>query len=602
MAGIARAERELAAGEAPRARSRSEFSVRPRQVAALVWLRWKLGLRVYRKSVSSIIGAVAMIIFVLLIGVSGALLTGAGYLYLPRVAAEQLLFAVLSVLYVAWAALPIVQYSVNEGLDVTRLATYPLTRAERMLGLTLATFFDPPTFIILALFTATLVGWATTPLTAVIGVVALALLYVHITGLSQMTVAALVGMLRSRRYRDLSVVIFAVMSVACSLSGQFATTLIRHVDSVDLLGRLDIGRYAQWTPPGMAAQAIVQANAGAPLSALVWIVALLALTPILLSVWAWTLDRGVTSPESAGSARASRSARARAVPARQAAGAGATDAAGVPSIASATHATRARRPFVSPVVLAVAGKDLRYLWRDPQIKASLLSSLVLLLVVFAPNLAHSDGPAPAPNFFTEAFAGATPLLAPLPALLIVLTLSMNALGMERQGLRTLLLFPTRALDIFWGKNLAVALVSLVAQVALITISCAMSHSWAMWPVAFGAGVAGMLTLLGVGNLTSSLLPLRVRSLAVGSSSVSSDNGCLRSVISLAALWGTLLTLIPVFILLVGPLLLLHRWWLVVSVPLAVLYGFSIYQTATRLIAPWFDRHASDIAARATKDE
>ncbi len=587
MAGIARVGDSATAPASQRAGALSELTVRPRQVRALLWLRWKVGLRAYRRSVSSVIGAIAMAIFILGFGVSTGLLTGLGYLYLPRAAAAQLLFLTLGFLYVAWVALPVVQYSVNEGLDVTRLATYPLTRAERMIGLMLATLLDPPTFIIVALFAATLVGWGAGPVSLVIGVAALSLLYIHTTGLSQMTVAALVGMLRSRRYRDLSVVIFALISVTCSLAGQFATTLLRHANSLDLLGRLDIGRYAQWLPPGMAARAIILAHAGDTLGALPWLLALLALTPVLLAVWAWTLDRGVTSPESVSGG--GRARQTRAVPA--------------PRVSDAEASQRrTRRPWISPVVAAVTVKDLRYLWRDPQIKASLLSSLVLLLVVFAPNLVRGDRPTPQTSYFYQHLAGMEPLLAPLPALLIVLTLSVNALGLERQGLRTLMLFPAKSLDILWGKNLAVGLVALVAQVALIAASCAVTGYWVTAPLALAEGVAATLTLLGVGNITSTLLPLRVRSLTVGSGSVSSGNGCLRSVISLGAVWGTLFMLAPVFILLLMPPLLGLREWLAVSTPLAVLYGLAVYQVATRLIAPWLDKRAPEIVALASHEE
>ena len=589
MAGIARvAERpeRSSAGAEERTDARAQWTVRPRQVVTLLWLRWKLGLRAYRRNLSSIIGAVAMVVFVLGFGVTSSLLTGIGYRYLPRAAAGELLFATLSVLYIAWITLPIVQYAVNEGLDVSKLATYPLTRAERMLGLTLATLLDPATFIIVALFAAVLIGWGVGPLSVAIAVVALLLLYVHTVGLSQMAVAGLVSMLRSRKYRDISVVVFAVMSVTCSLAGQFATTLLRHADVLGLLGRLDIGRYAQWAPPGMAARAIIAASAGDPLAAAPWLLALLALLPLLLIAWAWTLDRGVTAPESAGSGRSLR--------------AGPIGAANGARDARAT--TRSRRSWISPVVAAVAWKDLRYLWRDPQIKASLLSSLVLLLVVFAPNLVRGGHAPTQPDFFYERLAGMEPLLAPLPALLIVLTLSVNALGLERQGLGMLLIVPAKSLDILWGKNLAVAVVALSAQVLLVGASCAVTGDWAAAPWAMAEGVAATLALLGAGNITSTLLPLRVRTLAVGSGNVSSDNGCLRSVISLGALWGTLLALAPVFILLLAPPLLGRREWLPVAAIMALLYGFSVYQIATRLIAPQLAKRAPEIVALATREE
>lgn len=584
MAGIARVEGPAALVGEPE-RGPSQLTVRPRQVGALLWLRWTVSMRTYQRRLSSIIGGVAMLVFILGIGVAVGFLTGAGYLRLPRAAGAELLFATLTLLYIGWAALPVVQYSVNEGLDVTRLATYPLTQAERMVGLTLATLMDPPTFIIAAIFTAALVGWGAGPLSVLIGVMALLLLYVHTIGLSQMIVAGLIGLLRSRRYRDLSIVIFALMSVACSLSGQFATTLLQHAGHGALLSRLDIGRYAQWTPPGMAARAIILAHQGETLAALPWLALLLALTPLLLAAWAWTLDRGVTSPETAGGG--GRARRARAIPA-QAAGA----------------TSSARRHWISPVVAAVAVKDLRYMWRDPQIKASLLSSLVLLFVVFAPGLVRGDRPPPPQtNYFYEHLAGLQPMLAPLPALLIVITLSVNALGLERQGLQTLLLFPAKPLAILWGKNLAVAAVALAAQAVLIAASCAVTGAWAPGgPLALVEGVAATLTLLGAGNITSTLLPLRVRSLTVGANNLSSENGCLRSVISLGALWGTFFTLTPVFILLLVPPLLGKREWLIVAAPLAVLYGLALYQIATRLIARRLERRAPEIVALATRED
>src|SRR5512146_2154389 len=104
MAGIARVESD-AAPASERTGALSELAVRPRQVGTLLWLRWTIGIRAYRRSASSVIGAIAMLVFILGFGVSTGLLTGLGYLFLPRAAAQQLLFATLGLLYVAWVAL-----------------------------------------------------------------------------------------------------------------------------------------------------------------------------------------------------------------------------------------------------------------------------------------------------------------------------------------------------------------------------------------------------------------------------------------------------------------------------------------------------------------
>lgn len=575
----------------------SQWTLRPRQVGALLAVRWKLSVRMYRRSVSALIGLVALSFFILGFAGLAGVVTALGYLNLPTRAAAEILFAALGLLYIAWAALPVLQYSVNEGLDVSKLHAYPLSRAERMVGLTLSTLFDPATVIILAIFAAVIVGWHASILATIITVVALALLYVHVVGLSQCTLAVLVGLLRSRRYRDLSVIVFAMMSVLCSLSGQFITVLVRHIDGPRAFGQLDLGQYLQWLPPGMAARAIIAANAGDVLGAAPWLLALLALTPVLLIVWAWVLDRGVTSPEGGGERTRRRRVVATPAAAALTADAGLSGALGAASAAQAT--SRRRKRLISPVIAAVALKDLRYFWRDPQIKAALLSSLVLLFVVFAPSLTHNVDPHP--SYFAQRMAHYQPLLAPLPALLIVLTLSLNAFGLERQGLQTLLLTPARPLEVLWGKNLAVGVVAFTAQILLITAVCAVTGDWNAMPLAIIEGGAATLALLGTGNLTSVLLPLRVRQLRMGSNNLSSENGCLRSVISLAALWATLIALAPVFLLLLIPLFIDHLPLLAFMAPLALIYGFALYQVATILIAPRLMNRAPEILAVVARD-
>jgi ABC-2 type transport system permease protein len=310
------------------------------------------------------------------------------------------------------------------------------------------------------------------------------------------------------------------------------------------------------------------------------------------------LDRGVTTPEGGGGAAKRRRRWATAgTEARPALGV----ALGVSLEANDAVASRsrARSRLISPVISAIAVKDLRYFWRDPQIKASLLSSLVLLFVVFAPNLTQQS--ASSRDFFAQHLAGLQPLLAPLPALLIVLTLSLNAFGLERQGLQSLMLTPARPIDILWGKNLAVGIVAFTAQVVLIVAVCAVTGDWNGMPLALVEGASATLALLGAGNVTSTLLPLRVRQLRMGSNNLSSESGCLRSVISLVALWVTLFTLLPVFILLLLPALLEHRQWYLFAAPLALVYGLSLYQFATILIAPRLLKRAPEILATVARE-
>src|SRR5262249_18785318 len=149
--------------------------------------------------------------------------------------------------------------------------------------------------------------------------VALALAYVHTVSLSQLILAALMGLLRSRRFRDLSIIIFALFGTICSFSNQLVARLFiprgsngEPPDLAATLAAAHLDQYLRWTPPGMAAQSIVLADRGDYLAAFPWLLGAALLVPVALFLWAVILDRGITSAESAG-AGGGRRRRARAV-------------------------------------------------------------------------------------------------------------------------------------------------------------------------------------------------------------------------------------------------------------------------------------------------
>ena len=588
----------------------AEFAINPRHVGVLLWLRWKLSFRGLTRGGR---GAVAMRIvsliftFLFAVGLGGAagVFSALGYVYLPHPLAVQLLFGALGLLYIIWALLPLLQYSVNEGLDVTKLTIYPLTRGEQMVSLTLATLLDPSVLAIVAIFAAVLIGWHATPLALVITVLALIFAYAHIVGLSQLALAALMGLLRSRRYRDLTIIVFAVVGASCSLL-QFGVGAFFSQFDPNSLTNVHIDTYLQWTPPGKAARAISLADQGAYLPALAWLAVLAALTPVLLILWAVVLDRGVTTAESGGGAggRAVRGRRNRTEGAGAAGSAGvaANGGRGVAAHLPLAPARRGWRPLSRPA-LAITRKDLHYFWRDPQIKASLLSSLVLMGLVLFYNLAGRGANSPTGySAYSGGFLGLPGILvAPLPSLVIVLSLAINAFGLERQGLQTLFLFPIRPLDVFWGKNLAVGMVAFGAQVVLTVAVAAFTGEWFYVPVALVAGLAAVLVMLGCGNVSSVIAPFRVRQMRMGENNLSSENGCLRSIISMLVLWATVVILIPVAAAVVVPLVIGQGALLTITLPVALAYGIGVHQLATRIVAPRLLTRAPELLAFTTRE-
>jgi hypothetical protein len=583
-------------------------------VRALLWLRWKLTVRGYTRSWRKIVGFVFTLLFLLWFAGTAGVTTGIAYTVFPRAAAAELLFAVVSVIYLVWAILPLLQYNLNEGLDVTKLQTYPLTRGEQMLSLVLATFFDISTLFIVALFVAIFIGWHASPAAAVITIVALVIAYVHIVSFSQFVLAGLMGILRSRRYRDLAVIVFAIAASFWSLGSQFLFgRVFRHISFAhpESLGDIHVDRYLQWSPPGMATRAIVLADSGQFALALPWLVAAGALLPVMLGLWARILERGITTAETAsagGTGKRVRRRRAGSAPVEVVAAARVAPvslASGM-SIAAPVARTRpspAATPAVTPMgvvatprrrrlsgpALAIARKDAIYVWRDPQLKAALLSSLLATAFLFVPNLFSGSE--------TGLNGRQSVVIAPVPALLVIMVLSLNALGLERQGLQTLFLFPVRPLDVLFGKNLFAGALAFVIEIALVVLKAALTDGWENIPIALSLGLAAIFVMMACGNVTSILAPFRTRTVRMGdTSSLNSENGCLRSVISIGALGVMLVLMLPIIASLTVPIAIGHRPWIAFTLPLAILYGFLLYQAATRMIAPVLSRRAPEILA------
>ena len=581
------------------ATARPSYAIRPSHVRALLWLRLKLTLRGYARSWQRIVGLIFLLIFALPLVGGLAVGTALAFIALPRPEAIQVLFAVVGGLYVLWAALPLMQYSLNEGLDVTKLQIYPLTRGEQMASLVLSTLLDVSTLFLLLLLAAVFFGWHATLLAGTVTVVALAAIYVHVVSLSQLMLAALMGLLRTRRFRDITVIVFALLGSVCSFGSQILSRLLESFGrtaagpSGSSALALHLDRYLQWTPPGMAAQAIVLADRGDYLAAAPWLAGSVVLIPVVLAIWAWVLDRGITSAESGGGGKRVRGRRGRG--AASAAVAGVNGRAAVGPVANT-----GRRSLLPGAVTAIATKDARYLWRDPQLKAALISVLFATVIVLFPSIYAPSARYSGAGGFLQ--GPLTVLFAPLPALLVVLVFSQNALGMERQGLQSLLLLPVRPLDVLLGKNLFAGLFAFGFEVVLTGIRAAMTGGWSVAPVALAGGAAALLVMLGCGNVTSVLAPMRWRTMRMGdTSSYASENGCLRSVISLASMAAAGVLLLPVALAVALPFIAGHQEWLAVTMPLAVVYGAAFHQLATRAIAPVLLRRAPEILAATVRE-
>ncbi len=198
---------------------------------ALLGLRGRLTLRQYTKEPGRIVNALVAAVIFLPIAVGVAIGTGVAYAELPQPWPGQVLGIVLVVLWVLWFSLPLFSFNVNEGLDPTRLIIYPLSRRDFVVTLLTGTLFDYPTYFMLPIFAAVLIVWGIRfPLTLPIVLVGLLLSYLTMIFTSQLVVNVMGGLLQSRRFRDVMIIVFSLVGSSCWLVSQACNRLTANMN------------------------------------------------------------------------------------------------------------------------------------------------------------------------------------------------------------------------------------------------------------------------------------------------------------------------------------------------------------------------------------
>src|ERR1051326_3500621 len=272
----------------------------------LLWLRWKLFQRGFTRDRTRIITTIVIIVFGLPIYTGIAAGTFLAYRYLPYPANAEVLFLVLTGVYLLWMVLPLFEFTVNEGLDVSKLMLFPLTRPELMVSLLFSTLLDIPMFGLVLVFIAVIAGWALSLPVTLLTIVAVLIFYAQVVGMSQLVLAVLMRTLQSRRFRDLSIIVIALFSSSCYL---FQQLVLRGIGTGNIVAGLQhqaFSTYLQWLPPGMTARAIQQAVLGNWGASIAWLMASLIASILVLYIWAFVLERSLSTPEVGGAVRTRR--------------------------------------------------------------------------------------------------------------------------------------------------------------------------------------------------------------------------------------------------------------------------------------------------------
>ncbi|HSK25617.1 MAG TPA: hypothetical protein VK894_01745 [Jiangellales bacterium] len=437
-------------------------------MVAVFWqLKWRLLRNGWRggatRVAASALGALAGAGLAAL-GVAGA----AGLrLATPEVASTAVVLAG-SLLVLGWVVLPVVAYGVDETLDPSRFALLPLPRRTLLAGLLAAGFLGVPALATALVSLGTVVTWSRGVLPVLYALAGAALGTLLCVVASRAVTTALSSVLQGRRARDVLSVV-AVLGLSSIGLVQLGVTRVAERTSEEVLDR--VVAVLAWTPLGAAWAAPYDAVAGAPLTGLARLGLAASAVVLLLAGWEVALGRQL---EGAGPS------------------AGAAEVRGGRTLTPAV----VRRLLPGGPAGAVASRSLRYWWRDPRQRVTLIVLPVVLAVV-------AVGPA----------AGGLPrdlLLVVGPAVAALLGLTMlNETAWDGTALWMHLASGMRGRDDRLGRVLAALLWGGPTTVVVGTAATLLAGRPALLPAVVGATVTVLLAGLAVSAVVGVVAPFSV---------------------------------------------------------------------------------------------
>ena len=585
----------------------------------LAWLRVKILLRNFRRRPSTLVFTIiGLLVLLFFAGEIGMVLIFA-FTKLSAPANTEVLYLLFSGMLLFWIVLPLLSYSTNEGLDVTKLQLFPLTRLELMFSLLFSSFFDIWTVFLLVLFAVTIAAWWLHSLAlGLMTLLVMVIFYVVMVAISQLILALLMRTLQSRRFRDLSIILIALFGSSCYLFSRFAFGANNLTNLGAMLNSGSFSPYLQWLPSGVAASSLRAASQGNWAGGFAMLALLVVIAALALYLWQLVLERSMSASESGAARHRKQQAQgALAAPVQTASVAVSSAVAGTSAPATPHLTTErmsaARSAFPARVVAetdplkanlfeqlqALVKKELTCFWRDPILKIRIFQSLFYVLIFILAPLLFRSGKA-------DSFYGQyEPFVSVAIVFLFMLMLGLNTLGIERQSLTALFLFPIDRRRLLWGKNLAVFLLGFIELIALMILCVILAREPQMILPAVVIGIAGMGVALGCGNLASVYFPRYQPNMArrgfAGSGSQAQPGGCLNNIMSLVALIATVILLAPVALGIGIPFFANTKWIWLVSMPLSIIYGLVLYILFTNLSAKRMLATEPEILAVTTRE-
>jgi hypothetical protein len=504
----------------------------------------------------------------LVVGVLVALpLTAGGFVSLaalrgaPADLAEAI--AVLGFVFLAtvWALLPLLTFAADSALDPAKLVLLPLRPRQLATGLFVASCVGVAPLATMTALTGAVVGFAPAGPGLIVVVIAVVLeLALCVLGARALT-TALSRWLRSRRVRDLTIVIVSLGALTVNLGLQVLVRSTRPSRLADLDWLRSLGHTLGWLPPGLAARAMATAGRGGSLPLATLELAGAAAAVLLLAWWWYTsLRRVLTTVEPSGGPRK----------------------VGSTAVSLFPRATRRLLPLDRRG--AVAAKDLRYFARHPRLRVLWLTAGLFAIVLPGFLLLSRDG--------ARELAG----LGALASLYVLNSGALNQFGSDGPAYWVNVAAGGDPRADLVGKNLALALPGF-ALVSVVSVALAAAGGgWVYLPVTLclAAGILGVM--LGVADYVSIRFPFALPTVSTNVwASQGAGAGCAVGLVQLLATTVAGAMMLPLGALLVVGLLV-WRPALAILCPLSVAYGYVLWRLGVQLGAEWLRAHQPELLA------
>lgn len=474
--------------------------------AVLIRLRWAVlrnGLRGdARRTAGIVVGILAGLFAIAIMTVMWVAVMGQ-----PVSDITAVTVTMLSMITAGWIIAPIMAFGTDQTLEPSRFALLPLSARRLMPGLVAAALVGIPGITTGVVMLGLLLAWARHPgalLTSVVAV-PVGLLTAVIT--SRVVTTGASRMLSSRRFRDASAVILAVvflgfvliMNAVGGTGGSRSSTSSDPAATQQLMEKS--AQWLGWTPVGWAWAAPADVAAGDTVMGLVRLALAVALLAALWVLWHRLLAQLLVD-------------------------AGRESATG----GSTNQSPWIERLFGATPRGAVAARCLRYWRRDPRYVASLLSYLVLPVAI-------------------GASVGLDRLFV-VPVVLGALTgPALTAdLAYDSSALWTHVVTGLRGRDDRWGRIMALGTIVIPIFLVTAVVSLAVSGRWDLTAHVLGAALAVCLCGAGTGCFLGAYFPGSAPQPGDNPFSTGPGNGLTTVVVFFGGMIGALVLALPVVIL------------------------------------------------------